>query len=564
MRTKKVKTNTESHQSEILPSLNIDNTATAEITIKIESASVANAVNESHPEPLQPEPLESEPLESEPLESEPLESEPLESELKISISENIDNDENIVTNTVVVEKKKRGRKKLIKPDSINPHPLQSCDQVTNNNDCKNNDNNVDVSNTKDTNVNSDMVDKKEKKQRKVRISKKEKLQNANKNYDDVDNENDLQEASLIETNSSMTAPTSNVVYKKRGRKPRGGKIIHENQIQKNNSPEVPNIILHLKCVLSDLKKSNEISSHKLDNYCSEKKMEIMCYNDSDQTTSFSSELSTMSKYDNDCKNKIHYSKDIIKEQERKEDSLMSSNSSKQTYDPSTFSLKNIHPTPIPIITDSNPASNPVSFPFSDNDLSRSDCDCNLDCKSSTSKEIWKKISQLKLNFHKNDALGVQRSACFWDTCEFDTPPIYIPMSSTKGYGCFCHPECAVAFLMNEHIDTSIKFERYYLLNSIYGPIYNYNKSIKPAANPHYLLNKFYGNLTINEYRKLFQCEQVIYMVNKPLTNVLPELYEDNNDFFIGNKIIQNNTIEIKKKGTKSAKSSIINEVFGIR
>ena len=139
------------------------------------------------------------------------------------------------------------------------------------------------------------------------------------------------------------------------------------------------------------------------------------------------------------------------------------------------------------------------------------------------------------------------AACFWDTCEFDTPPIHIPMSSTKGYGCFCHPECAVAFLMNENIDTYVKFERYYLLNSIYGPIYNYNKSIKPAANPHYLLNKFYGNLTINEYRKLFQCEQVVYMVNKPLTNILPELYEDNNDFFIGNRIIQNNTIEIKKK-----------------
>ena len=118
--------------------------------------------------------------------------------------------------------------------------------------------------------------------------------------------------------------------------------------------------------------------------------------------------------------------------------------------------------------------------------------------------------------------------------------------------------------MNENIDTSIKFERYYLLNSIYGPIYNYNKSIKPAANPHYLLNKFYGNLTINEYRKLFQCEQVVYMVKKPLTNVLPELYEDNNDFFIGNKIIQNNAIEIKKKVVKNAKSSILNEAFGIK
>jgi hypothetical protein len=228
----------------------------------------------------------------------------------------------------------------------------------------------------------------------------------------------------------------------------------------------------------------------------------------------------------------------------------------QKYDPSSFSSKNVqHPT---TTAETNAKA---KFSFSDKELGG---DCDLECKNATNKEIWKKISQLKLNFHRNDSLGIQRSACFWDTCEFDTPPIHIPMSSTKGYGCFCHPECAVAFLMNENIDTSVKFERYYLLNSIYGPIYNYNKSIKPAANPHYLLNKFYGNLTINEYRKLFQCEQVVYMVNKPLTNILPELYEDNNDFFIGNKIIQNNTIEIKKKDVKNAKSSILNEAFGIK
>jgi hypothetical protein len=293
-------------------------------------------------------------------------------------------------------------------------------------------------------------------------------------------------------------------------------------------------------------------------------MEILCYNDNDQNTAFSSKPSSnmVLKYETDNKNRTHYNKDVIKDgEERKEENVRSLSNLNQKYDPSTFSSKNIHPTPIPIPIEMN-TSNAIPFSFSDKELN--DGDCGLDCKNTNNKEIWKKISQLKLNFHKNDALSVQRSSCFWDTCEFDTPPIYIPMSTTKGYGCFCHPECAVAFLMNENIDTSVKFERYHLLNSIYGPIYNYNKSIKPAANPHYLLNKFYGNLTINEYRKLFQCEQVVYMVNKPLTNVLPELYEDNNDFFIGNKIIQNNIIEIKKKGTKNAKSSIINEVFGIR
>ena len=192
------------------------------------------------------------------------------------------------------------------------------------------------------------------------------------------------------------------------------------------------------------------------------------------------------------------------------------------------------------------------------------------------KDVWKKISQLKLNFHKSDTLytlgvggsGMHRSACFWCTCDFDTPPIYIPKSVIKEnhhvYGCFCHPECAAAFLMNENIDTSIKFERYYLLNSLYGSIYSYNKSIKPAPDPYYLLNKFYGNLTIGEYRKLFQCEQLVYIVNKPITHILPELYEDNNDFLVGNKIIQNGNIQLKNKVNKNEKTNIINEAFGVK
>ena len=163
---------------------------------------------------------------------------------------------------------------------------------------------------------------------------------------------------------------------------------------------------------------------------------------------------------------------------------------------------------------------------------------------------------------------MHRSACFWCTCDFDTPPIYIPKSVIKDnhhvYGCFCHPECAAAFLMNENIDTSVKFERYYLLNSLYGSIYSYNKSIKPAPNPYYLLNKFYGNLTIGEYRKLFQCEQLVYVVNKPITHILPELYEDNNDFLVGNKIIQNGNIQLKNKVNKNAKTNIINEAFGVK
>jgi hypothetical protein len=454
-----------------------------------------------------------------------------------NLVENVDNlVENVILNTVIVEKKKRGRKKLIKPDTI------IIDSQKNEN-VENHKIETSVSEEYSKNIDESMG-KKERKQHKIRVPKVDKKQSSIQ---------DIQESS----SPSLTL-TNVVVHKKRGRKPRGGKIIHENQMQTNNSPEVPNIILHLKCVLSDLKKSNELNSNKLDTYGgNDKKSGILCYNDHDQNNIFSSNMSNITNYEKCDKNRNH-NKDIVMKEEEQMESLTNAMSSMPTqkYDPSSFSSKNVQHT-----TTTTETNAKAKFSFSDKELGG---DCDLECKNATNKEIWKKISQLKLNFHRNDSLGIQRSACFWDTCEFDTPPIHIPMSSTKGYGCFCHPECAVAFLMNENIDTSVKFERYYLLNSIYGPIYNYNKSIKPAANPHYLLNKFYGNLTINEYRKLFQCEQVVYMANKPLTNVLPELYEDNNDFFIGNKIIQNNTIEIKKKVVKNAKSSILNEAFGIK
>ena len=446
-----------------------------------------------------------------------------------------------------VEKKKRGRKKLIKPEIY-----ESQSHSTNNE----NGSSVVV----EENINSNVcVIKKERKQRKTKNQKNE--ENKYNKEDQKQDCNNEKNEELHSTSSSLT--NTIVLHKKRGRKPRGGKIIHENQIQKNNSPEVPNIILHLKCVLSDLKKSNELHSNKLDACSNDKKNEVLCYNDNDQNSIFSSNASNITNYENCNKNEIQ--KNIISEESTSYKKISSSSLNKVVYDPSLFSSSNkTHP--IFNMLDSNNTSNSSSFMSSEKDFNISRTDgCDLDeYKNITNKEIWKKISQLKLNFHKNDSLSIQRSACFWDTCEFDTPPIHIPVSSTKGYGCFCHPECAVAFLMNENIDTSVKFERYYLLNSIYGPIYNYNKSIKPAPNPHYLLNKFYGNLTINEYRKMFECEQVVYIVNKPLTNVLPELYEDNNDFFVGNKIIQNNTIELKNKSIKAAKSSIINEVFGVK
>ena len=208
------------------------------------------------------------------------------------------------------------------------------------------------------------------------------------------------------------------------------------------------------------------------------------------------------------------------------------------------------------------------------------------------KELWKKLKILENNLHFNN-IGEKKSACFWCTYDFDNPPIYIPKYFLKKfyhvYGCFCSPECSVAYLMQENIDSSIKFERYQLLNHIYSKIYDYKKNIKPAPNPYYMLEKYYGNLSIQEYRKLLSNERLFLVVDKPMTRIMPELHQDNDDYIISHKIIPssvNNTanqmqsaknksssglglglgetsLKVKVSKRNMSKNTIVNEQFGI-
>ena len=282
--------------------------------------------------------------------------------------------------------------------------------------------------------------------------------------------------------------------KKRGRKPKGGKIIQQTISINKDKDFRPNVILHLKCSLKDLQQN--------------------LLNDEIQSFNFSNTVQQLSF-------------DIIQDK------------------------KNVY-------TKKKDHSCNIEEEDTDDDTVKKDCDI---------REIWKKLKNLEHNLHTNNICD-KKSACFWCTCDFDNPPIYIPKHYIKDafevYGCFCSPECATAFLMNEHIDSSCKFERYHLLNNIYAKIYDYNKKIKPAPNPFYMLEKYYGNLSIQEYRVLLRNERLFLVVDKPLTRVLPELHEDNDDFIINNKIIPSNTYQIKKRlQKKNTKNNILNEQFGL-
>ena len=192
------------------------------------------------------------------------------------------------------------------------------------------------------------------------------------------------------------------------------------------------------------------------------------------------------------------------------------------------------------------------------------------------KDVNAKLKELKIQLYKG-AQSDKNSACFWCTYEFDNHPCYIPKHEIDdvlyGYGSFCQPECAVAYLMKQNLDDSTKFEQYHLLNQIYSKVYDYKKNIKPAPDPYYLLDKFYGNLSIQEYRKLVKSEHMLLILDKPMTRTLPELHEDSEELGVNvmqsgnqNSTINTGIYKVKRNSEKQkgpSKNEIIRERFGI-
>jgi site-specific DNA-cytosine methylase len=104
-------------------------------------------------------------------------------------------------------------------------------------------------------------------------------------------------------------------------------------------------------------------------------------------------------------------------------------------------------------------------------------------------------------------------------------------------------------------------------------IVGYKKNIKPAPNPYYLLEKFYGNLSIQEYRKLLNSAHMLLTIDKPMTRILPELHEDNEEFILniyGGSSAQTaqsgGMYKVKRQSEKQqgpTKTSIIRNNFGL-
>jgi hypothetical protein len=348
------------------------------------------------------------------------------------------------------------------------------------------------------------------------------------------------------------------ILKKRGRKPKGGKITSAKvnkptSTQPSFSPlstqtnEIlkPNVILHLKCCKKDLKK----------------------------------DLDTVAGYGHGESQFLSYNSLV-------DDECMNSNNN--IYEKFMTITHQINHHPIDLLKHGNDNDDDSNNPYNVNDDDegnvenvRNDDEIDDDDESvlftkSINKKLTKKelkhinmkLKNLDYNLHVNHVIN-NNSACFWCTCTFNDTPVFLPKGYVKDilqvYGCFCSPQCAVGYLMKENLDSSTRFERYSLLHHMYSSAYDYETTIKPAPCPFYTLNKYLGNLTIDEYRNL-STKTIMLKIDKPITRILPEFHQDNDDYILTSKLISSNNNAVSNSssnnnGVSNNSSSLLNSSF---
>ena len=188
--------------------------------------------------------------------------------------------------------------------------------------------------------------------------------------------NECQQNTSNENTDNNTNTENNQLVKKRGRKPKGGKIIQQNvYFQNTNEPKI-NVILHLKCFLKELNLIN--SNSNIDGFSFRTNICGLKYDNLDNNAIINNTINgTLNRPSTGSNNDIENNNGMFFENE----------------DEKHNEPRHEHP--------------------HDHD---NDSDTDNDCekyKEDKFKDIWKKIKIIKQNLHINNVEN-NRSACFWD------------------------------------------------------------------------------------------------------------------------------------------------------
>jgi hypothetical protein len=123
------------------------------------------------------------------------------------------------------------------------------------------------------------------------------------------------------------------------------------------------------------------------------------------------------------------------------------------------------------------------------------------------------------------------AACFWCAASFEGRPVVLPTQEEKGiytvYGNFCTLSCSLSYLLNEHVDPQVRWERQALLHRMYKQ----DAHIQPAP-PRESLKFFGGPLSHEQYREIINKKQIRIDAHlPPVISILATLDTKPIDFY---------------------------------
>jgi len=134
----------------------------------------------------------------------------------------------------------------------------------------------------------------------------------------------------------------------------------------------------------------------------------------------------------------------------------------------------------------------------------------------------------------NETMSLPEStsaACFWCCGTFEGSPVVLPTQEENGvytiYGNFCTLSCGLSYLLNEHVDPQLRWERH----ALFHRMYKQTTDIQPAP-PKESLRFFGGCLSYEQYREIINNKKLRVDINiPPVISILATLDTKPIDFY---------------------------------
>lgn len=143
------------------------------------------------------------------------------------------------------------------------------------------------------------------------------------------------------------------------------------------------------------------------------------------------------------------------------------------------------------------------------------------------------LAQFKSSNSTRELPASTTVACFWCCESFETRPCVIPTAIINEvwqvYGNYCTPQCALAYLLSETIDTHTRWERIALLNRLYAD--SFEGRIYPAPSRE-SLERFGGSVTAEDFRTMSIQQRIRIDIHlPPMVSILASMDTKPIDFY---------------------------------